>query len=210
MKFSYFTLYGLIFLTLSLFDIYTFAEGIDREKKVVTKKKVDKELVSAAKKYIGVEYKWGGRLTKKLPGLDCLGLIFKSIEDITGISWKKWSVYPTKLIKQLGGESKIVFLNEENPLSNVSEGDILFFLWTSKNDDEVAAYDKEGNSLYVWHTAIYIGDGKIIHCSPFKDETGQTANKVLIESVIPFMERTAFVGFLKVPFKKDVINQMEK
>lgn len=70
-------------------------EKIQKSKPEITRnievKNINKEFVKNAEEYLGMHYIFGGRDTKQLPGLDCLGLLFKSIEKVTGESWKKWS-----------------------------------------------------------------------------------------------------------------------
>ena len=62
---------------------------------------INKEIVNHAEEYLGKKYVFGGRDLEKFPGIDCLGLIFLSIEKTTGKSWKYWSVMPSKFLKQL-------------------------------------------------------------------------------------------------------------
>ena len=58
------------------------------------------EFVENAKKYIGTPYNWGGRLTEKYPGLDCLGLLFLAHSETFGSEWYNFSTYPSKIIEK--------------------------------------------------------------------------------------------------------------
>ncbi len=114
-------------------------------------------LVTAARKYLGRPFRWGGRSSK----LDCLGLCFLSWQDVTGTSWRKISVYPTKMVakNQLGvpvpgldgvRSSKI-------PWEQLQPGDFLLFLGAAENPAEPALTTVDGTPMWVWHTGLYSG-----------------------------------------------------
>lgn len=150
------------------------------------------ETVTAARKYLGTNYNWEGRMTRRYPGLDCLGLMFKALEERFGVPWQKWNTYPTKLIPQLGKNSVVVIMSEGVSLDKLKEGDFIFFLWHDSHQDEPAVVKGE-DKYWVWHTAIYAGNGNIIHASPFNGRY-----KVVEEPLTSFMESNEFLGFIAV------------
>ena len=53
-----------------------------------------------------------------------------------------------------------------------------------------------GTNLYVWHTGIGEGSGRMIDASPFEDEEGNRVNKVCEEDIGKFMIRNKFEGLV--------------
>ena len=163
------------------------------------------EMVDFARKYLDTQYNVPGRLTSKYPGLDCLGLLFKVLQDKYGVSWTRWSYNPTTLVPQLSSEPKTYFASDysrdPNGITNgLKKGDFVFFLWPRRNEEAdgklrepAMARDQSGNQLWVWHTAMYAGDGRIIHATPFDDNY-----KVVEEKLPAFMDRNGFVGFVAI------------
>lgn len=179
--------------------------------KVVKVKNVNKEIVKNAEEYIGRQYTFGGRDTKQLPGIDCLGILFRSIEKATGESWRKWSVIPSKLLKQFDTAKEKTFYNEDIKdkkfiTDNFKEGDILMFLLPYKIDKDVPVRkmdlkDDDGKvvanlDLWVWHVAIYSGKGNIIHASSFDENYS-----VLEENLFDFVKRNEISGVIKTNLK---------
>ena len=125
-------------------------------------------IVSTARKFLGTNYNWEGRLTKRFPGLDCLGLLFKTMEKNYGVPWKTWNTNPAALISQIGKKNKSMFLKSKINVYSINRlklGDFLFFLWDDKN---IWPAILQGQKKYwVWHAAIYSGNNNIIHASPF-------------------------------------------
>lgn len=92
-------------------------------------------IVSYAKKFLGIRYKWGGTTTK---GFDCSGFV-KYVMKNFGISLSRVSSAQAKngtYIKK----------------SNLLPGDLVFF-------------DTNGGSNRINHVGIYIGNGKFIQAS---------------------------------------------
>ena len=168
--------------------------------RVIGVKNINKEIVRKAKEFLGTQYIFGGRNTTQLPGIDCLGLLFKSIEKVTGESWRKWSVIPSKLLKQFDQSKEKTIYNEDIKdkkfiTDNFKEGDILFFLLPYKNDKDVPVRKNNNLDLWVWHVAIYSGKGNIIHASSFDENYS-----VLEENLFDFIKRNNMTGIIKTNF----------
>ena len=165
-------------------------------------------LEKIARKYLDTEYNWEGRMTHAHPGLDCLGLLFVTLEKKYGISWRNWSVKPSELIGQLdkSHDKRTVLLSDSDEaglLKKLKPGDLIFFLRpVVLSGDSPVARDKAGKSFYVWHTAIYDGNGKMLHASPFPDARGEETYKVVSEDLLPFMKGNQFDGLVAVTFRK--------
>lgn len=114
-------------------------------------------LVTSARSYLDRPYAWGGRGTS----LDCLGLVFRAWQDVTGTSWKRISVYPTKMVEkqQLGAPVPGLdgVLTADIPWPSLEPGDVILFLGAAENPAEPALATVSGTPLWVWHTAIYSG-----------------------------------------------------
>ncbi len=165
-------------------------------------------LADIARRYKDVQYNWEGRLTHAHPGLDCLGLLFVTLEKKYGISWKNWSVKPSELIAQLDQKHgrRTILLSESDEASllrSLKGGDFLFFLRpVVTSGDSAVAHDRGGKGFYVWHTAIYSGSGKMLHASPFPDSGGHETYKVVEEDLMPFMKGNQFDGLVAVTFER--------
>lgn len=163
--------------------------------------------VRAAKKYAGVPYIYGGRLTEKNPGLDCLGLIFRALQDRYGIQWRSWSVKPSKLMDQLSKKDRQTILmsleasKDAESFKNIKAGDLVFFLGTSKLEDVPVAKGLNGEDLFVWHTGIASGNGNVIHSSPFDDADGKPLRRVTEEPMVSMMKRVGFDGLIVIRYK---------
>ncbi len=114
-------------------------------------------LVTAARTYLGRPFSWGGRDRE----LDCLGLIFLSWQDVTGTSWKRISVYPTKMVarEQLGAPVPGLdgVRSAAIPWDQLEPGDFLLFLGSAENPAEPALTTVDGTPMWVWHTGLYSG-----------------------------------------------------
>ncbi|MBI2056781.1 C40 family peptidase, partial [Candidatus Pacearchaeota archaeon] len=139
-----------------------------QEEKIIPKRK---EFVENAKKYIGKEYQWGGRLTKENPGLDCLGLIFLAYSKTYEKKWTEISVNPSEIVKkeQLGKPVKGLdgILTKNIDFSKLEEGDIIYLLSRGKIEDKPLS-EINGIKYWPWHTGIY-SDKKnnlFLHANP--------------------------------------------
>jgi len=189
-----------------------------RQRSALTEQASNKHaaLVRAARQFLSTGYNYQGRNTHKFPGLDCLGLVFLSIQHVYGIPWQNWSrgnpdLKPSVLVTQLNRTSKPTLHDiskySQNPkdlFAKLKEGDVIFFLTTGKLvRDESMAETSEGNDLYGLHVAIYVGNGKIIHASPFSEGTGEwhSGYAVVEESLISFMRNNGFSYFVSTSVK---------
>jgi cell wall-associated NlpC family hydrolase len=148
-------------------------------------------LVQMAGKYLGTPYGWGGRLTKKNPQMDCLGLLFRSIQRMYGIPWQRWSTTPSELINQLtpdGSPGQTICVKDSIALASLKNGDFLFFLGTDPLADLPVSVDAAGNLLYVWHTGIYAGNGTVISAWPNQNTLGTDSGCVMRDNLKAFME----------------------
>jgi hypothetical protein len=134
-----------------------------------------KNFINNARKNIGVDYKWEGRLTKRLPGLDCLGEIFIPYAETFGGSWRDFSYNPSEIIEkeQLGTPVQGLdgVLKEDIDFSKFKEGDIIYFLSDNKIKDKPLA-EIDNQKYWPWHTAIFSNENryKIIEASHSKGE----------------------------------------
>jgi len=166
-------------------------------------------LVVEARKSLDVPFRWEGRGTKRLPGLDCLGLLFKSLEATTGLSWKKWSVAPSRLIEQLEGRQFTIYLKKNRDLAikrRMNSGDIVFLMWADmptwdKPTGKVEKIELDGSRrmapMWIWHTGIYSGNGKFIHASPY-------SGGVVEEDLLDFSNGLNFDAILVVNIEQVV------
>lgn len=133
-------------------------------------------LVTAARNYLDRPYSWGGRGAS----LDCLGLIFKAWQDVTGTSWKRISVYPTTMVEkqQLGAPVPALdgVLTADIPWDRLEPGDFILFLGAAENHAEPALVTVKGTPLWVWHTALYSGgpDRRFVVGDHFAGEVVET------------------------------------
>lgn len=156
-------------------------------------------LVRAADKYLGKPYRHDGRLTKKNPDMDCLGLMFFSIRDVYGIPWKHWETAPSKLIRQLAPEGKnlsVFWVGDSAGLTSLKAGDFLFFLGNAPMEDNPIARDQSGTALYGWHTGIYAGNGTLLHCAPGGNTRGTPGHRVMYDDLGAFMVASGCYKFV--------------
>lgn len=153
-----------------------------------------KEFVENAREYIGTTYSWGGRLTKKNPGLDCLGLLFIPYSETFGTKWYDFSVYPSQIVEknQLGKPVKGLdgILSEDVQISNLQEGDIIYLLSKTKIQDKPLA-KINGIEYWPWHTGIYSNkkENLFLEASPFSKVIERDFSEVLKENIGIFVTR---------------------
>lgn len=155
-----------------------------------------KEFVKNAREYLGKEWIWWGRLTKKNPGIDCLGLIFLSYAKTFNKKWTEISVYPSEIVKkeQIGKpvEGLEGVLTKDIDFSKLKEGDIIYLLSLNKIDD-VPLAKINGVNYWPWHTGIYSNkkENLFLHAKPqykvveqnFKDYIQQTSEGIFVTRI---------------------------
>ena len=156
-----------------------------------------KEFVENAKKYLGTEYIWGGRLTENNPGLDCLGLIFLPYSKTFKTKWTEISVNPSEIVKneQLGKpvEGLEGVLTKDVNLSKLEEGDIIYLLAKERKINDEPLAEINGKKYWPWHTGIYSNKEKnlFLHAAPlnkvieqnFKDYIQQTSDGIFVTRI---------------------------
>ncbi|MCX7842665.1 MAG: SH3 domain-containing protein [Clostridia bacterium] len=125
--------------------VSTAAANVSRsDTEVVTKQEASKEAESAdigqqmveyARKFLGVQYVYGGASPK---GFDCSGF--------TTYVYKHFGISLSRVAADQAKQGK--YVEKENLLA----GDLVFF-------------DTDGGKDYICHVGIYIGDGNFIHAS---------------------------------------------
>ncbi len=122
------------------------------------------KLVRSAREALGVPYRLGGRMRGPTDGLDCQGLVFYSVERLGPCAWRSFSVFPTESIRrgELGQPVLEPTLTGEVDLAGLRPGDILWLVGFSENPKEPAIGTLGGRPVWVWHLALYSGDGKMI------------------------------------------------
>lgn len=107
-----------------------------------TRQLSEQNVLAAARQYLGRPYLWGGTSGK---GMDCSGFT-KTVFEENGF------MLPRDASQQVHiGE----LVETDTTLVNLEKGDLLFF------GREATADQKEK----IWHVAIYLGDGEIIHAT---------------------------------------------
>ena len=156
------------------------------------------KIVETARRYKGVPYKFGGRGTKNRPNLDCLGLMYESLDATYRKPWRMWSPDPSKLITQIDPKNKTrktIFIDTDaKQIESLKPGDFIFFfdnLFYKNHDAPIA--ERNGITYQGWHTGIYTEKGSFIHASPFDGN-----NTVIEESLLGFMKRIKYKGFVVV------------
>jgi len=101
-----------------------------------------KKVIEAAKKYLGVPYRYGGMTTG---GLDCSGFICLSFQDALNVS----------LPRSAAG---LYTWTDRIPLDKAQPGDFLFF--------------RTGTNNNITHVGIYLGNRRFIHAASAGQHTG--------------------------------------
>ena len=116
----------------------------DSNKVASNTSKLGSEIVSYAKKFLGVPYVYGGASSS---GFDCSGFTM-NVFDHFGISMGHGAQMQSKLGKAVEANKN----SKTSLLENLEVGDLVFFLDYETMDE-------------IGHCGIYIGDGNFIHAS---------------------------------------------
>lgn len=120
----------------------TSTSNLSKEEETVTSK--TSEIVSYAKKFLGVPYVYGGASSL---GFDCSGFTMYVYKHF-GISMAHGAQSQAKLGKKITADKS----SKSSLLNNLKAGDLVFFLDYETMDE-------------IGHCGIYIGDGNFIHAS---------------------------------------------
>jgi cell wall-associated NlpC family hydrolase len=154
----------------------------------------NERFVSAARELIGVEYDLGGRLQPGR-GVDCQGVLFYAAERTGPCGWKSYSVMPTRSVPrgELGAavDGLAPVATSALDLRLLRTGDVLWFVGPANNPAEPAIAELDGVKVWVWHTAVYAGDGRFIVGDHF-------AGAVVEEELLPYLREHAdeYAGLL--------------
>jgi len=122
-------------------------------------------MVNAARELLGKPYYFGGRL-KDDEGIDCQGVMFYAAERISECGWKSFSTMPTRSVSdgELGDPVEgLSPIHKDNLIVDLlAPGDIILFVQSAENPKEPNIAELNGKPVWVWHTAIYSGNGKFI------------------------------------------------
>lgn len=122
------------------------------------------EVITEAKKHLGKPYVWGAAGPNSF---DCSGYVSYVLKQ-TGLSLGADRITTDTAIAFLNGKGVTAYqypTNEGSP-KNAKKGDLVFY------------YDSQGNAI---HMAIYLGNGRIIHCAESMPSGPQ--NQVMISGV---------------------------
>jgi cell wall-associated NlpC family hydrolase len=136
------------------------------------------KILLEAREYLGVPYEWGGR---SKDAIDCLGLTSLVISSTSDVSWKKFPVNPSEFPNDKKYGSPVsdlapVLQSEVNDKIGALEvGDFIAFLLkdyhhrlNNRKLHVCTEINELGDSIEYggWHTAIYTGNGNVIHAKP--------------------------------------------
>ncbi len=155
---------------------------------------VENEVVRIARKYAGMQYRFGGRNTVRRPHLDCVGLLLAVLRELVDIPWNKWSHQPSKFLNELTTYPAVrkTIRGGQNATHELTPGDFLFFFSRRKVPDDPVLI--EGRKHYwVSHTGIYLGNGRFIHASSRKKY-----RQVVEESLDEYLKKGRMHGLIAV------------
>ena len=127
-------------------------------------------VLAEAQAWVGAPYRWSGRDTERLPGVDCLGLLFLAHARVTGGSWRSYPVDPHPLVASgklglpVAGVSAA--LRGEVPVGVLAPGDVLYFLLAEVPIPDEPLWTREGVRYWPWHTGLYVGGGRTLQATP--------------------------------------------
>lgn len=128
------------------------------------------DAIAEARRYLGTEFRWEGRATSQLPGLDCLGLVFRAWGKVTGTPWRSYPVDPTKLVAsgRLGTPVAALAGADRASLdpSLLQPGDVVYLLLEEQPIPDDPLWVTLEARYWPWHVVLYTGGGKAINAHP--------------------------------------------
>jgi cell wall-associated NlpC family hydrolase len=126
--------------------------------------------VTAARALIGEPYAWGGRDEPSHPGVDCLGLLYLAWGSVTDTPWRRYPVNPSALVaggllgQPVPGLDGV--LRAELDPALLQPGDVLYLLVADYHIPDEPLWHHQGHDYWPWHTALYAGEGRVLHAEP--------------------------------------------
>ncbi|MBU1111599.1 MAG: NlpC/P60 family protein [archaeon] len=161
----------------------------DKQTPIQEKNPAGEKIVTYAKEFLGKPYAWGGRDTSGNPGVDCLGLIYRSFSQTFGDDWKSYPVNPIDMVKspKLGkpveGLDGILYENVPDRLHLIQEGDMIYFLLGAYMVAETEVTEIEGERYGCWHTALSLGENQIIHAKPGREVREDLLSNIVFDAL---------------------------
>ncbi len=144
-------------------------------------------VVALARGRLGEPYRWEGRGTGKLPGFDCLGILFRSFGAVDDRKWWTYEVNPSELVA--GGKlgSPVdglsgVFREDLDPAA-LEKGDVLYFLLRDYEIPDTPLLVRGEDRYWPWHTGLYVGDGRVLHARPGEEVMEQPLDAVAFDAL---------------------------
>lgn len=140
--------------------------------------------LSEAMTYAELPWRWNGRATTRLPGIDCMGLLFRAYGTATGTPWRAYSTDPSKLVAsgKLGQPVTGLdgVLRGEVDTSLLRRGDIVYFLDKDRPIPDDPLLERDGASYWPWHVGVYVGEGDdlVLNAHPRFDVVRMPLNDV--------------------------------
>jgi cell wall-associated NlpC family hydrolase len=126
--------------------------------------------VAQAREHLGEPYRWEGRGTRKYPGWDCLGILFRAYGKVDRRGWWTYEVNPSELVangklgQPVDGISGV--LRTELDPTLLQAGDVLYFLRAEYEIPDEPLLVKDEVRYWPWHTGLYVGNGHVLHAAP--------------------------------------------
>jgi cell wall-associated NlpC family hydrolase len=144
--------------------------------------------VEHARTWLGTEFRWNGRGTERLPGLDCLGLVFRAWGEVTGTSWREYAVDPSELVasRKLGTVvPELEGVDRESlDVSLLQPGDIVYLLLAEQPIPDTPLWVTLESRYWPWHVGMYAGDGKVINADPSRGVVEMTFDELAWDRLV--------------------------
>jgi len=131
--------------------------------------------LTEAMRYAELPWTWNGRGTTRLPGIDCMGLVFRAYGTATGTSWRTYEVNPSELVAS-GRLGAAVDGLDGVPRGAVDadklrRGDVVYFLVKDQPIPDAPLWVHDGSSYWPWHIGVYVGEGQqlVLNAHPSHD-----------------------------------------
>ncbi|MCB9766231.1 MAG: C40 family peptidase [Alphaproteobacteria bacterium] len=143
--------------------------------------------LSAASEQLGTPYRWNGRDTARLPGLDCLGLLFVAYGPATDTPWSAYPVNPSELVagEWLGPTVEgTPAMRRDLDVGDLQPGDVLYFLMEGYEIPDAPLWVRGQAAFWPWHTALYVGGGEVLHAAPGDEVRRQALDSIAWDALL--------------------------